>query len=114
MKIFLVNPKCCDNNSVNSKYNGLRFLNGITVTMKNGQQCTCDENGGCEGMMPPTPTCTEGDTKCEDRTLYECVGGVWVQKQVFPCPNCEDKNCGGGFIFNDLGEIIGHTPPSCC
>ena len=111
MKIFLVNPKCCDNNSVNSKYNGLRFLNGITVTMKNGQQCTCDENGGCEGMMPPT--CTEGDTKCEVRTLYECVGGVWVKEQTFPCPNCEYKEICGEEL-SDVWINPTHKPSFCC
>ena len=63
-------------------------------------------------MMPPT--CTEGDTKCEDRTLYECVGGVWVRKQgPFPCPNCKDKECGGESTYDGEGNII-YTPPSCC
>ncbi|PIU30031.1 hypothetical protein COT07_03010, partial [Candidatus Woesearchaeota archaeon CG07_land_8_20_14_0_80_44_23] len=46
-----------------------KFNNGTRVTLSDGSTCTCNENGGCEGMMPPTYTCTEkaGQT-CEAGT----------------------------------------------
>ena len=65
-------------------------------------------------MMPPTPTCTEGDTKCEVRTstLYECVGGVWVLIHTYPCPGCVGKECEGDPVPGPSGEII--YPSVCC
>jgi len=62
-RTFSYNPLCCE------KDYGLKFNNGTRVTLSDGSTCTCNENGGCEGMMPPTYTCTEkaGQT-CEAGT----------------------------------------------
>ena len=38
--------------------------------------------------------CIEGDTKCENNSIYQCVGGIWEQKQncIFGCA-ADGKNC---------------------
>jgi len=106
-KMFAYNPECCDDTSA-MPY--LSFMAGTTTS----SGCTCNETGGCEGMMAPPATCTEGDTKCEGKTSYECTGGIWVKTGTYPCLGCQDKNCGGEPITDGFGNIIGYTPPSCC
>jgi len=94
MKIFLVNPKCCDNDPTHAKYNGLRFMNGTTVTMRNSQ-CTCDEKGGC------VETCTDTCESLGYEYGTHIICGVSVT-----CPNkcSEEETC------NAYGGCIERAP----
>lgn len=74
--------------------NNLKFVR--IDACNSGEQCTPD---GC--IVDP---CTEGDFRCNDRTLERCEGGRWDPRQICRTPElcndvakrCQDPECAPG------------------
>lgn len=65
----------------------------------------------------PEPECTEGETKCENYNLYECIDGKWAitehqsptcgyVKRPSPCPPYGDLDDNGYVTYNDIMLVL--------